>query len=105
MENNWTDKQIYDAALEEWYGVLATLWTAAGKPIEEERLRIYGEDLSDVPLGLLETSLQRLRSTHVYANVPQIAEIRDAIKKELGFMTIQDWLDNQWANLPASFNR
>jgi hypothetical protein len=55
----------YDLALEEWLGVLAELWTAAGKPLETDRLEVYGQSLGEVPLGLLEmaSSVTRVAET------------------------------------------
>ena len=55
----------YDLALEEWLRVLAELWTAAGKALEADRLKVYRQSLGDVPLGLLELAVQRLVRPHL----------------------------------------
>ena len=102
MADEWivkTDEEIRNAALEEWYGVLATLWTAIGKPIDKRRLELYGQDLGDVPLGLLDSALRRVRNENVYANVPSVGVIRQAVNKELEdsrCYTISQWRENRW---------
>ena len=48
-----------DLLLVEWLGVLAELWTAAGKPLEADRLQVYRQSLGEVPLGLLGLAVRR----------------------------------------------
>ncbi len=55
-----------DLLLEEWSGVLAELWTAAGKPLEADRLQVYRQSLGEVPLGLLERAMRRVIRENVY---------------------------------------
>ncbi len=59
-----------DLLLEEWLGVLAELWTAAGKPLEADRLKVYRQSLGEVPLGLLERAVRRVIRENVYHVVP-----------------------------------
>ena len=61
-ERWWTEEEIRQAAVEDWLGVLARLWTAIGKPIEAERLQLYRDALHGVPLGILEKA-QRIPGT------------------------------------------
>lgn len=78
-----TDDQIYEAALEEWTGILAQLWTGIGKPPDDQRLKIYCDQLKDVPLGLLELSINRVMRENTWNVVPPVGTIWQAIRKEL----------------------
>ena len=94
-----TDTEIYQAATKDWLGVLAQLWTAVGKPLDRERLELYARDLGDVPLGLLEAALRRVRNENIYSNVPMVGVIRKAVNDELKSaycQTIEDWKDAEW---------
>jgi hypothetical protein len=51
----------YELVLEEWLWVIAELWTAAGKPLEANRLKVYRQSLGEVPLGLLELASSATR--------------------------------------------
>jgi hypothetical protein len=91
-----SDEQIYNMALEEWVGVLASMWVLCGRPVDVERLKIYKRNLSRVPLGLLEMAIDRVFRENVYQNVPVTGVIWDAIKKELGNpynldMAMENW--------------
>jgi hypothetical protein len=93
-----TDEQIYQAAKAEWLGILAQLWIAIGKPIEQDRLNIYAAQLEDVPMGLLEKAIDRLLKEHIYSNVPNVGVIWEILRKELGDpydlkQAIADWPD------------
>jgi hypothetical protein len=93
------DEEVHNLGMAEWYEVLASLWTAIGKPIERKRLELYGQDLADVPLGLLEIALKRVRALHAYSNIPLVAEIRKAVIVELksqGYANVEDWIDGKW---------
>jgi hypothetical protein len=74
----------YQDALIEWTGVLAQLWTAIGKPIDPDRLRIYRDQLKFVPQGLLELAINRVMRESTWHTVPAIGVIWQAIRKELG---------------------
>jgi hypothetical protein len=91
----------YESPMEEWLAVLAELWTAVGKPIEEDRLKVYQKALEDVPLGLLELAIKRVIQENDYQVVPVPGVIWAAVKKELGNpydvkKAIEDWLDDKW---------
>jgi hypothetical protein len=60
----------YDLALEERMGVLTGLWTAAGKPLEADRLEVYRQWLGEVPLGLLELAVRSVIRENVYQGAP-----------------------------------
>jgi hypothetical protein len=82
--HDWTDEQIYQAALAEWTGILSQLWTAIGKPIEPERLKVYCDQLGSVKMGLLEKAIQRVLRENTWSNVPPVGTIWQAIRNELG---------------------
>ena len=77
------DEEIYEAAMSEWLGVLAKLWTAFGKTPVHEQMVVYQEMLADVPLGLLEKSVNRAIREHKFSNIPTSGEVWDAFMKEL----------------------
>jgi len=79
-----SNEQIYNLALEEWMGVLASMYTLIGKPVDIERLKIYRRNLSRVPLGLLELAIDRVFRENTYQTVPVTGVIWEAIRKELG---------------------
>jgi hypothetical protein len=104
-ERDWTEQEIYQAALAEWTGILAQLWTAIGKPIEPERLQVYRDQLGDVPLGLLERSIRRVLRENTWSNVPPIGTIWQAIRKELGDpydlqIAIENWQPSMLGAFP-----
>ena len=91
----------YDLALEEWLGVLAELWTVAGKPLEVDRLEVYGKSLGEVPLGLLEQAIRRVISENTYHVVPLPGVVWEAVRKELGNpwdikQAIESWVEEKW---------
>ena len=100
----------YESPMEEWLGVLAELWTAVGKPIEEDRLKVYQKVLEDVPLGLLELAIKRVIQENDYQVVPVPGVVWAAVKKELGNpydikMAIESWLDQKWYMLMNKYIR
>jgi len=77
------------------------LWTAAGKPLEADRLEVYRQSLEDVPLGLLELAVRRVIRENVYALVPLPGVIWEAVRRELGEpwdvkQAIEDWVERRW---------
>jgi hypothetical protein len=83
--------------LEEWLGVLAELWIAAGKPLEADRLQVYRQSLGEVPLGLLERSVRRVIRENVYYVVPLPGVVWAAVRRELGNpCDVKDAME-QWA--------
>ena len=78
-----TDKEIYQAALAEWMGVLSQLWIGIGKAPDPERLKVYCDQLKAVPLGLLENAIARVMRENTWSNVPTVGVIWSAIRKEL----------------------
>jgi hypothetical protein len=91
-----SDKEIYDAALEEWTGILAQLWIGIGKPLDPERLKIYRDQLKAVPLGLLELAVSRLFREETWNVVPTVGRIWEAIRKELHDPNNLDEALNGW---------
>lgn len=79
-----TDAKIYEEALEEWTSILAQLWTGIGKPIDDQRLKIYCDQLKDVPMGLLENAINRVLRQNTWNVIPPVGTIWQAIRKELG---------------------
>lgn len=76
MENFESDsKEIYQSLKQEWYNVLMQLWSAFGKPLDEDQFVIYAGKLSDVPLGILEEVIDRTIIAHKFNNVPTLAEV------------------------------
>ena len=89
-----TDPEIYKMALTEWMDVLRSLWVAIGKPVDNDRLKIYSRVFGDVPLGLLEKAVKRVQLTTTYQVVPTIAEINKAIQFELSAASCIDY--SEW---------
>jgi len=103
-ERWWTEEEIRQAAVEDWLGVLARLWTAIGKPIEAERLQLYREAFHGVPLGILEKAVERVIKGMVYQVVPLPGVVWEAIRTELGDpvdidKAMKEWLDVRWVVL------
>ncbi len=89
-----------DLLLEEWLGVLAQLWTAAGKPLEADRLEVYRQSLGEVPLGLLELAVRRVIRENVYHVVPLPGVVWGAVRRELGDpwdirMAMEEWVERR----------
>ena len=85
-----------DLLLVEWLWVLAVLWTAAGKPLEADRLQMYRQSLGEVPLGLLELAVRRVIRENVYHGVPLPGVVWAAVRRELGDpwdvrLAIENW--------------
>jgi hypothetical protein len=89
-----------DELLVEWLEILQGLWIAVGKPVDDQRLKLYFEELRTIPLGLLELAIRRLRRAEsVYLVVPTLGAIFKAIDKELeeaNCITPEDWADSHF---------
>ena len=83
MEYEITDAEINRLATDDWTATLASLWVAAGKPLEKERLVFYKKSLSSVPLGLLELAIDRAVKGYAYAGVVPLHNVWEAIRQEL----------------------
>lgn len=97
-----TEAEIYADLQEEWMGVLASLWVAIGKPVDPERLRMYAQVLSDIPLGLLELSIKRVLRQQTWQVVPQPGVIVGAMEKELQIANVHnipDWVEQRYEYL------
>ncbi len=97
-----TDQEIFQLAVADWYSILASLWIAVGKPVEEKRLEIYGKELGNVPCELLERAIRRIRLTYTYNAVPSIGEIWQAVKVELqndNCSTPEEWIERKWGRM------
>ena len=93
-----TDAEINAEAEAEWMGILASLWVAIGKPVDPDRLRIYAEDLWNIPLGLLELAVKRVRREQTWNIVPLAGEILTAVNRELDAANVPDiqgWLEKK----------
>ena len=95
----FTEAEIHKMAIADWYGILENLWLAIGKPVEKQRLLIYGQDLGNVPCELLERAIRRIRLNSIYSQVPTIGEIWQAVRIELAAdncSTPEDWIERKW---------
>jgi hypothetical protein len=71
-------------AYEEWLGVLSSMWTAAGKPVDNERLAEYARTFNKIPHGLLRKMADRaIKDNGVFNTVPTIGACWVALRKEL----------------------
>jgi hypothetical protein len=91
----------FETPLEEWLAVLAELWMAVGKPIDEERLKVYQKALEEIPLGLLELAVRWVIRENTFQVVPVPAVIWAAVRKELGNpydvrTAIEGWEEEIW---------
>lgn len=98
-----SETEIYQAATQDWLRVLARLWTAVGKTPEPARLKVYQDELGDIPIGVLEKAVSRCMRQHQYSNVPTIGDLWAAINTELGagpFAPVEDavadWEQRRW---------
>lgn len=104
-----TDAEIDQLAYVEWLEVLAGLWEAVGKPIDEKRLRKYTKELSRIPLGLLERAVSRtIRDGSEYQVVPTIGSIWKALRKELANpsdidVVIERWIEEKYQLILKKF--
>lgn len=95
-------EDIYQQALQEWIDILSQLWTAFGKPVDADQMIIYQRSLSVLPLGLLDAAVQRVIREHEFNNIPTVAEVWKAVRKELGNpvnldRAVQSWCDQLWS--------
>jgi hypothetical protein len=63
----------------EWYETLQQLWDAYGKPVNQAQLKLYAKKLSDVPLGILEHTVDEVIARHTYNSVPTLGEIQEVL--------------------------
>jgi hypothetical protein len=87
-----TDEKIDKLAKAEWMSILAQLWHATGKPVEKLQFETYIKQLGHIPLGLLEGAVAHVLSTHVYNNVPTIAEVLNAVEA----IAPGDWREQEY---------
>lgn len=105
-----SNEQIYVMAREDWTSLIAQLWLAAGKPVDPERLAVYGKALATVPFGLLEQAISRTIRQHRFANVPTVGDVWDAVRAELGnpsdvSQAIAEWCELQGRNVVVDFSQ
>lgn len=96
LEEVKTDEDIYQAALEEWLGILGQLWTAYDKEIEPDRLEIYRKQFSILPMGLLDVAVTRAIREHTFNSVPTVGEVWQAVRKILGNPSDLDGAIEHW---------
>lgn len=94
-----SDDEIYQAAMEEWLNVLARLWVAFDKPLDPVRLALYQGMLNKLPLGLLELAVERVVREHKYNSVPTVAQVWEAVRKELRNPFDLDQAIDTWCEL------
>ena len=70
-----TDKEIRDMAMGEWVAVLAQLWEAVGKTVDNKQLAVYVKQLGDIPLGILEKVVSEMIRSNTWNSVPSIGAI------------------------------
>mgnify|MGYP001453059296 FL=1 len=92
----------HDLLLVEWLGVLSEMWKAVGKPLEKDRLEVYQQALSDVPMGLLALAVRRVIRENTYNVVPPPGVVWAAVRQELGEpwdirMAMEDWVERRWS--------
>ena len=63
----------------EWYNTLRQLWDAYGKSVNQAQLKVYAKKLSDVPLGILEHTVDEVIAQHTYNSVPTLGEIQEVL--------------------------
>ena len=83
--------------------MLAELWTAAGKPLEADRLQVYRQSLGEVPLALLELAVRRVIRENVYHVVPLPGVVWAAVWRELGEpwdvrLAREGWVERRWGS-------
>lgn len=93
------DQAIYNEARKEWTGVLLQLWEAYNKTPDSRQLRVYIRQLSDVPLPVLEDTIETLLKEHKFNSVPTLGEVWEVIKARHGDLEQAkakqtDWLYN-----------
>ncbi len=87
------EEQIHRAAMEDWVGIIAQLWDAIGKPVDEKRLNMYCKQLQVVPLGLLDKGVSYAIRNNTYSNIPPIGMIWEGVRKELIPLNIPPGID------------
>ena len=100
-----TDEEADESLRKEWFNVLRRLWLAYDKKIDAEQFKLYADELSNIPIGLLEPGIKALINDMNRTNYfPRLSEVRLAISNELkktltsGDLTddnIDEWLNNQ----------
>lgn len=118
IKDQITDESIYKAAYGEWVGVLASMWDAIGKDVDDRRLKVYAEQFKNIPYGLLEKAVARaIRNNGNYLTVPSVSALWDAIKREAGdsmnidfrnrdaLEAVETWVEHEEAKLDAATYR
>ncbi len=88
QERSISDEEINNLMLDEWVKVLAHMWEAIGKPVDEKRLILYCDDFTDVPFSLLDKAVKRAIRNNTYNNVPTIGALWEAVRKEIDLPTV-----------------
>jgi hypothetical protein len=101
---------IHKSAMDEWIHIIAQLWQAVGKDINNldpkdiNTINLYGKQLRDVPLGLLEIGVNYAIKNNTYKTVPAVGLIYEGIRAELEKLqmppaTDMDTKIERWINL------
>lgn len=110
------EEQDTTEVFNEWFEILASMWDAIGKAIDQKRIKVYVHELDTVPLGLLKPAVSwAMRNNGNYQTVPTLGAVwdgvRDAVKKsgvnisdgETDEMAIEKWIDAQWGKCATEF--
>lgn len=101
---------IHKSAMDEWIHVIAQLWQAVGKDVNNldakdiQTINVYGKQLRDVPLGLLEIGVNYAIKNNTYKTVPAVGLVYEGIRAELAKLgmppkTDIDTMIERWINL------
>ena len=86
-----TDQEIYQLYRNAWVSTLAGLWTAFGVSIDIKRLEIYSRALKEIPLEILEKTIDQVLREHHFSNIPTVAELYKIAQEIIGHNTFENW--------------
>ena len=86
-----TDQEIYQLYRNAWVSTLAGLWTAFGVSLDIKRLEIYARALKEIPLEILEKTIDRVLREHQYSNIPTVAELYNIALEIVDHHTFETW--------------
>lgn len=90
---------VHKAAMDEWIHVIAKLWVAIGRDLDNldakdlATINLYGEQLRDIPLGLLEIGVNYAIKNNTYKTVATIGLVMEGVRAELKKLPIDPKTD------------